>query len=99
MAIKEVRKRDGTIVSFDPSKIQTAIEKAMSALGSLDEKKAILFTKEITDELNSSGIKIPDIEQIQNSVEEILERHDERLFKIYSLYRRSRGNARKIKKA
>jgi len=98
MAIKEVRKRDGTIVSFDPSKIQTAIEKAMSALGSLDEKKAILFTKEITDELNSSGIKIPDIEQIQNSVEEILERHDERLFKIYSLYRRSRGNVREIKK-
>jgi ribonucleoside-diphosphate reductase alpha chain len=95
--IKEVRKRTGETVLFSSKKIQDAIEKAMHAID-LDTKKSKQFTKEVVSELNSQKIKIPDVEQIQETVEKVLEKHDSRLFKIYSLYRRSRHHAREIKK-
>jgi ribonucleoside-diphosphate reductase alpha chain len=99
--IKQVRKRTGEIVSFQAEKITAAIEKAMIAIDIKDKKTAKRFTKEIIEILNSktSTFKknIPDIEQIQETVEEVLERNNERLYKAYSLYRRSRGIAREIK--
>lgn len=94
--IRQVKKRSGEIVRFKAEKIQNAIAKAMIALNE-DSKKSRLYTKEVIDELNSQKIKIPTVEEIQDSVENVLERNDPRLFKIYSLYRRSRGHARKIK--
>lgn len=99
--IKQVRKRTGEIVSFQPKKITAAIEKAMNAINIKDKKTAKKLTKEIVEILNlKSSIfykNIPDIEQIQDTVEEVLERRNERLYKAYSLYRRSRGIAREIK--
>ena len=96
MVIQLVRKRTGKIVPLDSKKIQDAIEKAMIALNELDKKNSYKYTLWTLRDLESQKIKIPSIEQIQNTVERILEQKDERLFKIYSLYRRSRGNARKI---
>ena len=99
--IKQVRKRTGEIVSFQQKKITAAIEKAMIAINIKDKKTAKKLTKEIVEILNlKSSIfykNIPDIEQIQDIVEEVLERRNERLYKAYSLYRRSRGIAREIK--
>ena len=100
--IKQVRKRTGEIVLFQEEKILLAIEKAMHAIDIKDKKMAQRLTREIVELLNvkSSNFynNIPDIEQIQDIVEEVLEKRNERLFKVYSLYRRSRGIARDIKK-
>jgi len=99
--IRQVRKRNNTIVPFDSLKIQNAIEKAMHAINDHHSKKAKALTSETVKllHLNSESFykKIPTVEQIQNAVEEILEQKDERLFKVYSLYRRSRGHAREIR--
>jgi len=95
--VRLVKKRDGTIVPFNSVKIQNAIEKAMSALSSLDRKKSKSYTNQIIKQLNEKNIKIPTIEEIQDNVESVLEKNDSRLFKAYSLYRRSRGHAREIR--
>ncbi|MGF3554766.1 MAG: adenosylcobalamin-dependent ribonucleoside-diphosphate reductase [Thermoplasmatota archaeon] len=99
--IKHIRKRTGEIVVFNPEKITAAIEKAMNALNMKDKKTTERLTKEIVETLNlKSSIfynNIPDVEQVQDIVEQALEKHNERLFKAYSLYRRSRGIAREIK--
>jgi len=100
--IRQIRKRTGEVVPFKAEKITTAIEKAMDAIGIKDKKTAKKLTKEIIETLNlksSSFYKnIPNVEQIQDVVEEVLEKRNERLYKAYSLYRRSRGIAREIKK-
>jgi len=101
MVIRKVRKRTGEIAPFKPEKIKTAIEKAMLAINEKDLKVSKDLTSEIVMSLNSKVSLfyegIPDIEQIQDTVEEILEKRNPRLYKVYSLYRRSRGIAREIK--
>lgn len=92
--IRYVKKRDGSIVPFDRSKIKDAILKAMHALNLKNEKQAQEVTEEVVKSLTS---EVPTVEQIQNAVEQILEKNDIRLFKIYSLYRRQRAHARDIK--
>lgn len=99
--IKKIRKRDGSIVPFKTAKIESAILKAMKALGIPNKKLAKNFTAEVVKKLNLN-IKtfkqgIPDVEQIQNTVEQALEEKNIRLFKLYSLYRRSRHLAREIR--
>ncbi len=101
MSIEKIRKRTGKIVPFRAERITVAIEKAMNALDVKDTMAAEKLTKEIVEFLHtkvstfSNGI--PDIEQIQDAVENVLEKRYERLYKAYSLYRRSRGIAREIK--
>jgi ribonucleoside-diphosphate reductase alpha chain len=101
MTITTVRKRTGELVPFDAEKITVAIQKAMLALGMKNRKKAEFLTKKIVELLDSKLstflVGIPAIEQIQETVEEVLEQRDERVYKAYSLYRRSRGIAREIK--
>jgi len=101
MNITHVRKRTGEIVSFDAEKITVAIQKAMRALDIINRKKAQALTRRIIAELQSEQSTfhegIPSIEQIQDTVEEVLEQKEQRIYKAYSLYRRSRGIAREIK--
>lgn len=102
MVIENVRKRNGDVVPFKAEKITAAIEKARSVLENGDIRRD---TEQLTNEIvkrlamNATSFKdgIPDVEQIQDIVEAVLEKHDERLYKAYSLYRRSRGIAREIK--
>jgi ribonucleoside-diphosphate reductase alpha chain len=91
----QVRKRTGDLVPFNQDKITIAISKAIKALGLPDTRKAEQLASQVTNSLPATGTI--DIETIQDHVEETLESHDERLYKIYSLYRRSRGLAREIK--
>jgi ribonucleoside-diphosphate reductase alpha chain len=101
MMITTVRKRSGELVPFNAEKITVAIEKAMRALGLKNRKKAEVLTTEVVSLLEANIASFhdgaPSIEQIQETVEEVLERYDERVFKAYSLYRRSRGIAREIR--
>ena len=100
--IHKVRKRSGEIVLFNKSKIQTAIEKAFKAVEEKDLKPAIKLTEETISILNQRVSiffqKIPNVEQIQNIVEEILSKSKyDRVAKAYMLYRRSRAHARELK--
>ena len=52
MAITEIEKRDGTIVSFDRDKIVNAIRKAMQSINQDDEKGASTVTTSVVRELN-----------------------------------------------
>lgn len=100
--IKKIRKRTGELETFEQKKIEHAIEKAMTAVGELDLRQSKKFADEIVARLNENAEKfygIPDIEYIQNNVEEVLSRNKrfERTAKAYMLYRRARGQARELK--
>jgi ribonucleoside-diphosphate reductase alpha chain len=101
MTMTLVRKRTGELVAFDAEKITFAIEKAMLALGLRNRNKAEFLSRIIVESLNSRQSifidGIPSIEQIQETVEDVLEQREKRVYKAYSLYRRSRGIAREIK--
>lgn len=101
MKITHVRKRTGELVPFDAEKITAAIQKAMRALNIKNKKKAEALTRRIVKSLEikqpSFHHNAPSIEQIQDTVEEILEQKEKRIYMAYSLYRRSRGIARDIR--
>ncbi|MEM2713695.1 MAG: adenosylcobalamin-dependent ribonucleoside-diphosphate reductase [Candidatus Pacearchaeota archaeon] len=98
--IQKVRKRTGEIVNFEESKIKAAIEKAASFLGSFpgfSEQVTDLVVKKLNERLAEFEDGIPNVEQIQDIVEETLFEKNDRIAKAYSLYRRSRHLAREIK--
>ena len=72
--ITKVQKRDGTIVEFDQAKITDAVFKAITATGKGDGKRAKRLSNKIVKILNRRFKKdeIPQVEQIQDIVEEIL---------------------------
>ena len=76
MVISKVRKRDGSVVGFDSSKITNAIEKAMLYVSEKDSRASKTLTQDIIHELNSIQNSffegIPSVEQIQDKVDEIL---------------------------
>jgi len=103
--ITKVRKRDGLIVDFDQERITNAIFKALTATNQGDGKKSKRLSEKVVKILNRRFKKptgrtqdeIPDVEQIQDIVEEvlILENLIETA-KAYILYREQR---RKIREA
>ncbi len=94
---QKVRKRDGKIVDFDPSKISIAIGKAFAVSHEADETKAWEVTGFVVSRLDS---EIVDIENIQDLVEETLMNMGFRkTAKMYILYRAKRAEARNITNA
>ncbi len=99
MAITLVKKRSGSIVDFDRSRIESAILRAYEAskvfidIVSLSELvDRILLSLEST----YTGDHIPDVEDIQNAVEkEIATKGDFEVAKAYILYREERTKERK----
>jgi len=99
MSIYKVRKRNWAIVTFNKEKIKKAIIKAIKAswwedfskVDNIVEKILLLLENEIWN-------NIPDVELIQDKVEEVLikEWHDI-VAKNYILYRNSRKQNRKAK--
>ena len=97
--ITHVRKRDGTIVVFDESRIMDAIFKTLTATGEGDRKKAKRLANKVVKILARRFKKeeIPQVEQIQDIVEEILILEGlVKTAKAYILYREQR---RKIREA
>lgn len=100
MAIYKVRKRNGAIVSFDRSKIEHAIKKAIESVGGTDYSKVELITDKVIEAvLAKVGNEIPDVEMIQDAVEQLLikEGHDT-IAKAYILYREKRAQSREARK-
>lgn len=100
MAIYKVKKRDGTIVTFERTKIEQAIQKSIESVWGIDFSQIVSMTDMIIKIAEAkAGKNIPDVETIQDTVEEVLikEGHDT-VAKSYILYREKRTQSRKEKK-
>lgn len=96
MAIYKVRKRNGAIIDFDQSKIEIAIKRAIEAVGGTDFKDVPSLAKKVSKEVEKkAGKEIPNIEMIQDMVEQVLvkEGHDT-VAKAYIIYRQKRSESR-----
>ena len=72
--VKNIRKRDGSVVLFQKEKIAEAIWKAVKAVGGNDKEKAGKITELVVLELENKHKEnsIPDVEEVQDLVERIL---------------------------
>lgn len=83
-----VRKRSGKVVPFDSSFISRAIELASAATGDTGAEIVNQVTEDVVKRLKEGGKEIVDIENIQDTVEEILIEHGcYKTAKAYILYR------------
>lgn len=98
---KHVLKRDGSVRSFDVSKIVRAVEKAGKATQEFDSARARSIVEErVMPKLGEYSGRTLHIEQIQDAVEHAL--FDEGCFttlRAYIVYRESRAKARDAKKS
>ena len=97
--ITKVQKRDDTIVDFDQEKITNAIFKAITATGQGDGKKSKRISEKVVKILNRrfghAQEEIPNVEQIQDLVEEVLILEGlVETAKAYILYREQRRRIR-----
>lgn len=92
-----VIKRNGDKVLFDNNKIRTAIEKAGSASGEFDHTEAARLAKQAQKViLHRFADHAPEIEQIQDIVEQVLVSSDYfATARAYIVYREQRSKSRK----
>jgi len=95
---EQIRKRDGSVVVFDPEKIISAIARAGKATGEFDGEQAIKLTDEVLTLAHKMEIgPIPKVEQVQDVVEEVLLASQFcRTAKAYILYREQHAQTRDI---
>ncbi len=93
-----VQKRDGRIVSFDEEKIINAISKAGQATAEFDKTTAKTLALQAVDKARRTfGETIPNIEQLQDLIEETLMESDFRKSaKAYTIYRDQHAKIRDI---
>ena len=71
--VSSIRKRDARIVPFDVNKIAQAIFRAASSQGGKDYVLSLKIAAEVLERLNEQfEDAIPDVEQVQDLVEETL---------------------------
>ena len=100
MSIKKVLKRDGQIVKFNPLKITTAIQNALTSVSEDDSKLA----RDISDQVirilkDRFQERTPAVEDVQDIVEEVLIKNGHvKVAKAYILYRQKHAELRDVKK-
>jgi ribonucleoside-triphosphate reductase len=95
--IAKVQKRDGSIIDFDQTRITEAIFKALTATGQGDGKKSKRLSDKVVKIVNRrfKVEEIPQVEQIQDIVEEVLILEGlVETAKAYILYREQRRRIR-----
>lgn len=95
--IKQVIKRSGAIVPFNPERITNAIYRAAVAVGGRDRERAEWLSERVVKMLEQKSPEghIPHIEEIQDVVEEVLiENGHSQVAKEYILYREKRALSR-----
>ncbi len=99
MAIYKIRKRNWAIASFDLAKIETAIKKAFEATGATEFDSVVGLAKKVSKEVEKkAGNEIPDIEMIQDTIEEVLIKEEYvEVAKAFILYREKRNESRATK--
>jgi ribonucleoside-triphosphate reductase len=94
----QIKKRNGQVVSFDKKKITIAIAKAGKATGEFDSKEANKLAKKViirTEKIIRDAV--PQVEQIQDIVEDILLHSKfKKTAKAYILYRDQHKQLRDI---
>jgi len=97
--IKEIKRRDGSIIDFDQSRITEAIFKALTATNQGDGKLSKTLSDKVVKFLNRRFKKgeVPSVEQIQDIVEEVLILEElVETAKAYILYREQRRGVREV---
>ena len=98
--IISIKKRDGRVVPFDPSKIEHAIAHCFMGSGSQksDETAQELAALVVSQLENDENIpSVPSVEQVQDVVERVLiEKGFVRSAKAYILYRAERSRVREM---
>jgi len=96
--ITKIKKRDGREVPFNIEKIASAVFKAASVSGGKDYNTAMELAEKVVDYIESThGKKIPDVEEIQDTVEKVLiEAGHARTAKEFILYRADRTRTREM---
>ncbi len=100
-SITKIRKRLGSIVTFDPQKITKAVNKALLAVEVKDYALAEKLSQEIVKRLNKKFHQnsIPAVEEIQDIVEEVLiEKNQVKAAKAYIIYREQHRQLRDLNK-
>lgn len=100
MKIYKIKKRNGTIVTFDRNKIVSAISRAAASQAIDDMSYVDEVCAEVFSQLKKAYANtIPDVESVQDIIEEILmkSRH-ESVAKAYILYREEHKKQRQEKK-
>lgn len=100
--IEKIQKRDGRTVEFSQDKITEAIEKAIHATGEAHGDLSQKLSDKVTEILKRrfKSDEIPDIEQVQDIIEEVLMLEDlVETAKAYILYREQRRKLREVGKA
>ena len=97
--VSKIRKRDGRIVKFRKEKIYDAIHKAIDAVDGQNGKIVEKLTDKIVIQLKKKYPKTaPDVEQVQDTVEEVLMGNaTPEVAKAYILYREHRKKLREAK--
>lgn len=94
---EKIRKRDGSVTSFDVEKIKQAIMAAAQSVGENKEKISAEITdavlKRIQEKFSSS--KVPAVEEVQDIVEHVLvDKNYPKIAKAYIVYRHERSKLR-----
>ncbi len=93
-----VRRRDGSLVPFDPSRITDAIFRAASEGGMPDRRSAQKLAGHVIAHLRGGGAT-PSVEEIQDAVEHVLmEGGFDQLARRYVMYRGHRAELRAAKR-
>jgi len=94
----QIRKRDGRVVKFDPEKITNAIAKAGAATGEYDSGTSRRLTiKVLTLAEQLLGDRVPNVEEIQDIVEEtLLQSPYRKTAKAYIIYRDQHARLREV---
>jgi len=94
----QIKKRNNQIVLFDKEKIVIAMTKAGEITGEFDEKEAsVLTNKVILQSTKDVKENIPQVEQIQDIVEDVLlQSKFKKTAKVYILYREQHTQLRDI---
>ncbi|HIK00571.1 TPA: adenosylcobalamin-dependent ribonucleoside-diphosphate reductase [archaeon] len=97
--ITKIKKRDGKVVDFNPSKVAGAIWKAARSIGGQDKKLSEKLAEKVIELLERKFAgQIPSVEDVQDAVEKVLiEEGHARTAKAFILYRQQRAEIRKEK--
>ena len=104
MTLNQIRRRDGELVPFDRSRIETAITLACDATGETEKDFIIKMTDDVIADLilsctSGSETHTPSVEKIQDLVEKHLMKEGKyEIAKAYILYREKQNEKRDEKK-
>lgn len=96
--ITKIKKRSGRVVKFKKEKIERAIKKAFRAVGEKDGQRVKYLAGKVVEKLyRRFDGNTPQVEQIQDSIEEILMRHGHTdVARAYILYRDLHARIRNV---